>query len=189
MKRKSKNENKGQNLKLALIFFLLIVFLITGSLIFKVGLLAKKSKFDGQHRFTAVFFKENNSGGIKVLSFAPDTKTISVLLINKKAYPLKPMLLDVEKYLGIPIDGFISLDVIDETKVQNADSILQKAIFNFDKTKTNITIIDFIRLWFFARTIPPRAITTEEISSEVKSNQLDKISSSLFIDNTLLQEN
>ncbi|MDO8639810.1 MAG: LytR C-terminal domain-containing protein [bacterium] len=189
MKRKSKNENKGQNLKLALIFFLLIAFLITGSLIFKAGLLAKKSKFDGQHRFTTVFFKENNPGRVKVFSFAPDTKTISILLIDKKAYPLKPKLLDIEKYLGISIDGFVSLDVIDEAKVQTANSILQKTVFNFNKAKTNLTIIDFIRLWFFTRTVSSRAITTEEVNSVIEVGQIDKISNSLFNDSTLLQEN
>lgn len=189
MKRKSKNENEGQNIKLAFIFFILITSLIIGSLVFKAGLLVKKSKFDGQHRFTAAFLKKNNPDGIKVFSFAPDTKTISILSIDKKAYPLKPELLDMEKYLGIPIDGFVNLDAIDKTKVQNVDSILQKTIFNFNKVKTNLTIIDFIRLWFFARTIPSRAVTIEEINSAIEDGQLDKISNSLFNDNTLLQEN
>lgn len=186
MKRKKKNYSKD-NLKPILIFCLLVLSLVIISLLFKAATLIKSSRFDGKHSFNAIVYsnKENQSAQKKmVISFSPDTQSISVL---KVLTDVKPS--NLGRVLEIPVDGTIGVSGQNEQKLE---SMFQTMLLNYKDIDTKLTIIDIFRLWFFTRGITEQAITTKELflpnEAGLKDEVIDRISSKLFLDMTFSQE-
>lgn len=176
MKRKKKKA-EGHTLRLAITFFVLVGLLVLGSLVVKLATVVEKSSFDGVHRFT-VEFKEKQSS--EVVSFAPDTRSISILKIQDVSPTLS-----VGKFLGIPIDAKVK----NSRQEKNVASNLASLLFSYGKVETTLTPIDILRLWIFSREVPSSSVATKEISSSLDGASIDKISSSRFVDYTLSQEN
>lgn len=186
MRKKSK---KTGNLRLAVIFGILVFLLILCSLIIKFFSVLSKSSFDGEHRFT-VSVANNGLPSILVLSFAPDNNSISFLKVkgfnNQKS---------IGKFLKIPIDGSIKfrkqIDFLE--KEDGVESILRNSLVNLNSIDTDLTFIDLIRLWYFVKTQPSHVIISKELEDLSKKgvNQeyaIDKLSSKLFSDYTVLSE-
>lgn len=184
--KKKKNVSKKQNIKLAFIFCFFVLILIMGSLFLKAGILIKKSNFDGQHRFTISFSKSLINSDIQVVSFAPDTKSISILFVSKNNFS---KVQNIEKYLQIPIDASVQFDGLSKIEEKKLEPTIRKLILNFNNTQTNLTIIDLVRLWLFTKNVSSHAVITRAIDFPLDDAMIDKTSSFLFNDYTLTQEN
>lgn len=178
MKRKKKKA-EGNTLRLAITFFVLVGLLLLGSALVKLATLIEKSHFDGAHRFTVEFIPSDKSFA-RVISFAPDTRSIAIVTVsNVQAVP------HIGKFLGVPIDA----EVKNIRQEKNVVLQLQSLLFSYGSVETTLTPIDILRLFLFAKEVPSSSVATREISSSLDGALIDKISSSLFIDYTLSQEN
>lgn len=185
MKRKKKKP-EGNTLRLAITFFVLVGLLLLGSALVKLATLIEKSHFDGAHRFTVEFIPSDKSFA-RVISFAPDTRSISIVTIsNAQAVP------HIGKFLGVPIDAEVKnirQAMPAGRQDKNVVLQLQSLLFSYGSVETTLTPIDILRLFLFAKEVPSSSVATREISSSLDGASIDKISSSLFIDYTLSQEN
>jgi hypothetical protein len=139
-----KKEPKN-NLRLALLFAVILAFFIFISLSFRVFFLVKESKYDGQHSFNIEYRTEENTS---FASFSPGNKSISVLRANAA--------FDVQ----VPIDATI----YDSFNSSNISLDLIKSAINLKKSE-NLTSIDALRLAIFARSVPADFISTRELSA------------------------
>lgn len=177
MKRKKKKA-EGHTLRLAITFFALVGLLVFSSLIVKLATVVEKSRFDGAHSFTVEFTEDQSS--VKVVSFAPDTRSISILKIQDI-----PATFSAGKFLGVPIDAKV------KNIKQEKDVVLelQSLFFSYGKVETALTPIDILRLWLFAKGVSSSSLAFQEVSSTLAQASLDRISASLFLDYALSQEN
>lgn len=79
MGRKSESKN-GSNLRPAFYFGILVFFIIAVSIFFKVFDTLKKSKFDGNNRFTVAVVSKNK---VDLLTVSPKDGTLSKVSVGK----------------------------------------------------------------------------------------------------------
>lgn len=178
--RSKKRTNKAQNIHLAIFFCGFLLVLIIFSLVFKSIQLFQKSGFDGEHRFTiAASFPNDN----ELISFSPQTNDISILLIPKDIG-----ISDIQKKLKIPVDGNVTISVnADNIDSADVSSKITKMAFSKESDK-RVTAIDYLRLYFFTKTIQKSQITIKKITSAEDVLINDKIISGLFSDHTISKE-
>lgn len=176
---KRKNKDSRSSIKLAFIFFITVILFITISLVFKVSVLIANSKYDGANRFT---IKVENGRQLMVISFASGPQSISRLEIQDF-----PQDLNINKFLAIPTDASIvtSLDI----KEEEVSDLMQRFFLNYGSLKTDLTIIDILKLYLLARTIPKHYILERSISASFSSIKADKIAALLFKDELIEREN
>jgi len=178
MKRKIPNSRLNST-KIALIFFAFVFIFIFVSLIFKAVFIISKSRFDSENRFT---ISVTNDKDLEIISFAPKSQSISVLKIEGYTKSL-----NVNSFLKIPIDGEVKSSLkIKDFKVSD---LMAKFILNYRNLKTNLTIVDILRLFIFSKTLPINYIYDKTISISIDASTLDKIVPSLFSDEIIEKEN
>jgi len=179
MKRK-KELNSGLNsTKIALIFFAFVFVVILASLILKGVFIVSQSRFDGQNRFT---INVTNGRDLEIISFSPKSQSISVLKIDGNIKNL-----DINRFLAIVIDGEVkNFLAIKDLKVPD---LMLKFILNYKDLKTNLTIVDVLRLYLFSKTLPIDYIYDKKISTSTDVSILDKIIPPLFMDEIIEKEN
>lgn len=192
MGRRKKHVQKN-SVGLVLGFIIVVVILIGISLAFRVYALIKESRFDGIHRFTIALSSEektelNKAPYFEIISFAPDSHTISLVLIEKNI-----QLTGIGKTLEIPIDAAIfykQKQNIPKKILSNKDveSILLRLLVSYRDVSTNLTIIDLARLWFIARSWPRSAVTFASITNSSDQIEISKFASSLFIETEMVEE-
>lgn len=178
--RAKKKLNSGLNsAKIAVIFFVFVFLVVATSLIFKAFNVVSKSRFDNVNRFT---ISVSNNKDFKIISFSPRAKSISILRFDDDAKNI-----DINKFLEIPIDGNIKsfLNIKDFT----AQDLMFQFIVNYRNLKTNLTFIDVIRLYWFARSVPINYTYDKNISTSMDASRLNKITTLLFSDEVLEKEN
>lgn len=201
MKKKKGEASKKSNLKLVFLFCLFIGLLILGSIALKIIFLIAQSKYDGIHRFTitvAAPQNEEDKKAITIYSFAPDAKNITALSL--KGDIVHELL--IGRYVGLPIDAQIAFSrPIGEstflqrllTSNQNSpDGVLLASLERFD-TKTNLTIIDILRLFLYTKSVPTHSVIQKELITDTKEKfldegEIDRIVAPLFIDAAIAQE-
>lgn len=172
---KKKNSSSISNTKIALVFFAFLALIAGISLIFKIIAVAAASRFDDSKRFTLAIANNRN---IEVMSLSSDPKNVTVFQLNNLMPPA-----EAGRFLKIPIDGFISFDLLDLN--QKVDSLFAKAIFSYKNLKTNLTIIDLLKLAMSARTIPESAINVRkvgDISGSISEMNLSYLVSDILIE-------
>jgi hypothetical protein len=147
MKRK---ESASSNAKIAIVFFVFLAFIVGISLIFKLVILLKNGQFNDSRSFVISI---SNGKNIEVMSLSPSLKKIAVFKFNNIVDHK-----EAGRFLEIPIDGVIASISLDLN--QKTNSLFLKAIATYNKLKTNLTIIDLLRIAIFARTIPESSIDT-----------------------------
>lgn len=162
------------NTKIAIAFFVFLAFIVGISLILKVITLIGAGQFDDARRFTLTIANNHN---IEVISLSPSLKNITVFKLNDGIKPA-----EAGKQLAIPIDGFITQNSLDLN--QKTDSLFIKAILNYNKLETNLTIIDIVRLVMFARAIPESSIDVKLVGN-TSGLELDKIIGRLVSDDLI----
>lgn len=200
MRHKKKISDKN-NLGIAIIFIILVLVLIIISGIFKIVSLVAQSRFDGKHRFTIGL--SNKKSNISVVSFAPDNLSVSYLLINPdlmdgkgdlETKNIKVKELNIIKNLSIPVDAFIEFSSNDfgflkpKDDKKSIDFKMQDIILNYKNIKTDLTVVDLLRLWVFYKTVPSHSVSGKDFTSGKNGFIISKVSSSLFNDYTVSQE-
>lgn len=172
---RSKKKNKSKSTNLALYFILLIVSIFLISVIFKVFDTLGKSKFDGKNRFTVAVLSTNYSDFISV---SPIDGTITKLRIKNQLNSS-----DIFN-LSIPTDSIImsrsDLDV-------KTHSFFLELMFKKNKAKTDLTIIDLLRLSVFSNGVNKEK-TLEKTLSVKNDRDLELFSSTLFTDTSISKE-
>lgn len=177
---RQKRRDEKQSIRMVFTFVVLVLFFILISLAFRVASLIGKSTFDGVHQFTVTVSSKEDKAG-KIISFSPDAASISILYLPK----------DGGGVLKIPIDGTINTSFNPNLSISGKDvaSDLQTLILHNRSIKTDLTIIDLVRLYLFTKTVPVSNFTYKEVSLSLFDNEKgDKILSSLFTDYSLSRE-
>lgn len=176
--RKKRKLSKESNTKAAIIFVAFVISIISISLIFKFIFLLSQSQFDDSKKFTIIVSNQKN---IEVVSFSPDSaktgpksRSISILKLNENINT------PVGQFLAISIDGFVKGDSLDLN--QKIDSLLPKMILNYKKLQTNLSVIDFIKFFIFAKSLPDREIYIKDISQDLNNGEIDSIVTKLVSD-------
>lgn len=167
--RRRKNPEK-QSLRTAFIFVVLVFLFVIISFIFRVASVIGKSSFDSVHRFNVFISSENEKRG-EIVSFYGENQ--SLLVVSKK---------DGDRFT-IPIDGSVVYAKSSYTGFSDLKGVsdnLASLILNYNKVKTNLTIIDMVRMFLFAKTIPAVNFTHQEAK--------DLVFSTLFIDESISRE-
>lgn len=185
MNKRKKKQTGGNNLKTAFIFLAVVLFFISTSLIYKLFVLFKESNFDGRHNFTVAVYPKQMDKKMnysKIISFSPETSAVSSLKVfsNNNVKEIKNL-------LEIPIDGEIEIlnNGISEKKLADLFEIpfFQKNI------RTSLSIVDYLKLYMFVKTIPEESIIVKSISDqEYTEEALDRISSGVFFDYAISEE-
>lgn len=180
-----KKTPSGQGLKILGLFCIAVFFLVVISLIFKGYTVLVKSLFDGTHRFTFA----QNGNPIRISSFAPDSKTISLLKVTHSA---KPNEKSIENIVKIPIDATITDTAVSSPEQGSVDEYLKYLFFHYNAIDTKMTPLDLLRLWFFARSVHQTEILSETVTifdKDTQANVVDKIAEDLFTDDAIVKEN
>lgn len=175
---KKQKQSRLNNTKIAIVFFVFLTFIIGISLIFKVAAIIRAGQFDDSKRFTLTITNGRNT---EVMSLSPSSKNIVVFKLNNATPPA-----EAGKLLKIPIDGFIAYASLDLN--QKINVLFAKAIFNYNRLKTNLTIIDLFKIALFARSIPESSINIK-IARDTNGLALDKIISHLVSDAFIEKDN
>jgi len=173
MKRK---KNPGKNTKIAIVFFVIILFVVFLSLLHKAILLISESKFDGDHRFNILVWNKKN---IKVLSFSPSEDKITILRIQGEKGGI-----DIYKFLEIPLDAHISTDYNNFNK--NIKQLLIDVILDSRTTKSDLNVVDIVKLWLLQMKI--KDIKEEVLPINLDEEERDKILLSLFEEDRIASE-
>ncbi len=179
--KNTQEKSKRSGLKIVVLFLSLVFLLISISLFLKFIQLYQQSTFDYKHRYTIAF--NTSSSQAVIFSFAPDTKTISELTVDNN-----PNMKTIGKTLHIPIDAILISRAPKKFQSNTISSQLQELLFHYPTFEGNATVIDFIKMDLFSKSVPLRSITTDTIVLPQDATTIDKLVSSLFADESFLQE-
>ena len=176
----TKQKESGlRNTKIAIIFFIILLFFVSLSLVFKMVLIVRAGQFDGSKRFNLAISDNKN---FKVMSLLGSAKTITIFNLNGNIGSY-----GAGQLLEIPIDGFIISSSLDLK--HKPDSLFLNSILNTKTLQTNLTILDFLKLLVFSKTVSPSDINTKNISEDLIPSELDKIVSRLVSDEFIEKDN
>lgn len=167
-------------------FLALLTALLVISATFKLVTVIEQSVFDGKHQFNLVAYDKKDTHRLEVLSFAPDRSAISILSVTGNIeYP-------IGKKLKVPIDGFVKTDESFgkpiEDKSEHVTSLLMRSALRLHLVPTSLTVVDFIRLLLFARSVERPNIRIAEQILPADELEIDKTCVSLFGDSLINQE-
>ena len=177
MRRKKANKEK-HNTRIAIFFVIFVCAIILISVVFKVISVVRQSKFDGSNRFT---ISVSNDKNLEVVSFSPNKPSISILRIEEGKD------LKLGRFLKIPIDGFVRGSFLKIDK--DVASLMSSVFFGFKDIKTNLNIVDILRLILASRTTPANNLLVYNITSSMEEQKVYKIVEKLFKDDEIEKEN
>lgn len=188
MKNKTPSHT-GRSFPILMLFCTAVFMLVFISFIVKLASVVAKSGFDGRHRFTIVV----RDTPVKVISFAPDDRSLAVLEIpNAKSQTKKQL----AAYLHIPVDGVVtekSYSSVNTTDTKAfVEQYMQGLFFSFAQKNTDITVVDAFRLWLFSRDVDSHEVYDDALSSSLETTEeaaINKVVSRLFWDDTVSKEN
>lgn len=172
---KSKKKDGSKNINLALYFGIIVVFIILISFAFKTIDIIRKSKFDGQHRFSVAVLSGKR---LDVVSVSPKEGSITKLKIEgiSSVFGIDDLL--------IPLDSVVRPESEFDVKTK---SFFVKLLLSKRKIETNLTIIDLARLVIFSNGVSGEK-TIERSVSIADIKELESLSATLFVDPTILEE-
>lgn len=171
-------ESALSNTKIAIFFFVFLAFVVVISLTFKIVGIIRDGQFDSSRRFNLAI---TNGQDTKVMSFS-NYKDVAIFELDNNMKPL-----EAGRFLEVPIDGFIDSNSLNLD--QKADSLFFKSILSYNGLKTNLTIIDLLKLLTFTTGASESNITTKTISQDEDGTELDKIVSRLVTDELMERDN
>lgn len=176
---KKKREQAVNNTKIAIIFFIILLFFVSLSLVFKMVLVVRAGQFDGSKRFNLTISDNKN---LELMSLAPAAKTITIFKLNRNIGSY-----EAGQLLETPIDGFMLSSSLDLS--EKPDLLFLKSILNAKTLQTNLTIIDLLKLLIFSKSIPAGSVNTKNISTDLTPSESDKIVSQLVSDELIEKDN
>jgi hypothetical protein len=185
MRKKVDHPHDGKSLKTLFIYAAVVVVLILASLAWKAFLIFQQSKFSNQH-FTLAL--SQNEKVKELVVFNPADESMSVLQLTDEKINLK----DLAKQTGISTDGQISSNDTSEDVIR--DSVSETLLFfafRYPTLQKNITILDTVRLSFYAKNLPPNKLVIKKLSSSelIDDPLLRKLLIEFFSDDLVATEN
>ena len=174
-----KKESRLRNTKIAIVFFVILLFFLSLSLVFKIVLIVRAGQFDDSKRFNLTI---SDNKKIKVISLSGNSKTITVFELRGNIGSK-----EAGQLLEIPVDGFILSSSLDLN--QKPDKLFLESIFNAKTLQTNLTIIDLLKLLIFSKSIPSSLVVTKNISTDLTAPESDKIIGRLVSDELIEKDN
>ncbi len=175
----AKKKTEPNNLRIAILFILLVVFFIAVSLAFKIFFLFRDSLYDGENRFTVAVFQKNNAS---LISVATNDKSITFLEVDGPIIDK-----NLARFTAVGIDATIVASDF-EINQDNMGSVFSKMAFGFGDYQTEMSMVDLFRLGLSAKNIPSPSV--KKISFHTKDDGVD-IRSKLtneFIDKKISSE-
>jgi len=174
---------QSENFRMAITFFVLVIFLIFISIVFKLFVFLKDSKFDGNHDFTLAIFQ---TGNVEIVNFEPSAKTISILNLTN-AQKNKLHVGNIGQKLEIPIDSKVENSFISIDK-NNLSSQMIKIISGRGVGKSDLNFIDGLKLLLISKTIPENSITEKNLNYDETTGIEGNVMQSLFSDPSIVSE-
>lgn len=174
MRKVKKNKEGNKNIRLGIYFGIVVIFIILVSFTFKIFDSVKKSTFDAGNFYTVAVFTDKNSHLISVSPKENSLKELVLEGVNSE---------ESLKSLGIPYDNKATWGK--ETPI-NPQSYFTKMLFRQDDLRSNLTLIDLIKLSVYAKKVSGENISKESVSA--KSEDSGKIISSWFLDPEIVEE-
>lgn len=173
MRRKEEVIGK-QNLRLLTLFICLFSFLIFISLSSKAISVIKKSKYDSSY---PLFLKINTAGKTKLLLL--DSK-------EKKAFIIDFAGEGNRDYIEDSISIFTDLYI--EDKMYKDIHSLDNIFWDRNGVKTNLTIIDLLKIGFLTRNIDDSNISNKTINLDKDSLILESLPAEILTDKNIVSE-
>lgn len=172
--RKAQKKEGSKNLHLGFYFGILVFFIILVSVAFKIFDTVKSSKFDGNNFFTVAVVTGTDT---HVISVSPKESNLKKLVVKdaKTSNELRD--------LGIPYD---SLGQANENISASPKSYFTKILMHKDGFKSDLTIIDIVRLSLFSQKADGSRIEEQEIASDDQG--VDGVVSKWFEDPQILKD-
>lgn len=149
--RKKVAQKKSTTLRLAGVFILLVVLLISFSLCVKLWLLFSKSTFDGNHQFILGITHDQKVDGVIV--FDPTTPHIEIIALKASS--------------AVDLDTFVprDADTLGAIGSGKEDDIVHTALVS----AKGINVLDKIRLLLFSQTVPKAQVQMTSVSLPIDS--------------------
>jgi hypothetical protein len=175
--RKKNIHAHGKSLKTLLLYTGLVFLVIIVSLLVKVFFLVRESKYDGAHHFTISFIQDKKVKEILVVN--PDVDSLAVLFPQNTVPQGK-----IGKNLLILPDASVILPN-SISAGPDASHLLSSLLWQYPLIKTDLTLPDLIRLYSFAKRVPPENTAVQTISNQTDQNN----GTNILTDNAIEQEN
>lgn len=189
------------NLQIVKVFLVGVAGIILISISMRITVLFAKSKFESNRIFSVQISSEKKKKDMVTytLTFNPEKKSLTVLSIvfpNNKQNELginqKEFYTTVGKYIKIPLDELIMnapIEFGEKKERETVDSELLTLLFSYNSYRTELTIIDIFRMWWFARSVSNTNVSFEKIQLPLDDHALDTILSRIFTDSVIEEEN
>jgi len=171
---RARKKEKSKSLGLAIYFGFFVFLIIVISFLFKSIDTIRKSRFDGNNRFTvALFLKEKTD----IVSISPKEGTLKKLRIASVTTPKGV------RTLSIPVDSHVNYDseFSYSTKLYFLKMLLNKRNF-----KTDLSTFDLLKLSIYSLKISDENIKEESLPTDENSQKV--LLSNLFIDEAIASE-
>lgn len=197
MRKKPFFNSNVSSRKIASFFVLCVITLVVASFAIKGIVLVSKSRFDGEHRFTIAIekaYKKPNKE-ITIISLEPLSRSVSFVVFPDGART------PVGRYLEIPIDGKLRIPegfdsnlaklIATEADISGKDiaGFLFPLLLSYKDVQTDLTVMDIFRVAWYAKSITKNNVNLAVLGPTLSENSIDKISSVLFADREIVQEN
>ena len=177
--KKRTKDTKGSSTKIAFIFFICVIFILLASFAVKFFGVLNSSKFDGKSDFIIGVFEKDKTN---VFILSPDSNTISVLDLQNNGIKAK----SIQSYFDFPLDSEIQSNNFYST------SNIKKDIVNFfikyRNSKSDLTIIDRIRIALFVRSVSDKNVVLEKMSVKNLSNISEDDIKNLFSEKRIIDD-
>lgn len=187
----SHEKNGGSSTKLAALFcgIVFLLFCVVGAV--KVFSLWQHGSFSGSQDFTLALVPEHFKKGqtLQIFAFSPAENTLDIIQVQNA-----PPLALLGQSLKIPIDASIENVHLVSLDHVAASKYLQMSIVHQYPRSQDLNIVDMVRLWLLANSIPAHNIQRTDITvlpapSQADMLSLDKVLSPLLQDQQITQEN
>lgn len=172
------------------VIFLIGVFaLLFLSLLFKLATVVMQSSFDGRHTLTVSFLSKDVPKESVLVTYAPDKESISVLSVLGDIDHAK-----VGQTLQVPVDGYVD-SVVTTSFVKNHENqgdmvvdLTKQMLISYPRVKTNLTVIDAIRLVIFTTSVAKHNIIERRLLLPMDEPSMDRITSFVVVDQSVAEE-
>ncbi|HSW97537.1 MAG TPA: LytR C-terminal domain-containing protein [Candidatus Saccharimonadales bacterium] len=178
-----KNVHKETNsLKTVLLYFIVVTILICISLVIKAFYIYQQSKFDPAHEFVLAVVQQNKVKDI--ISFHPETQSISLLQLQDQNLPYARLAKD----FGITTNGYIETQD-GQNSYDDISSLMWTSIMHSADWHSDLTILDKLRLLFFAKNVSINNKSIQQISLTHQNPDLNTIIATALNDQDISSEN
>jgi Na+-translocating ferredoxin:NAD+ oxidoreductase RnfG subunit len=180
MYKKHKGTKEGKSLRMFFFYAITVLFLIIISLSIKAIFVYRQSKFDGKNIAILVSHKNKTVGVLGI-----NTVKDKISLLKVSSLNVSPS--NTGRELGIISDA--QIDSNENIIELTPDEILARAALPDKSVKTNLTIIDSVRLMMIAKSHQGVFLTEEITVKDAQGGAMDETVSELFRDELFVSEN